>query len=341
MVNWNSKRFWPVVLSLTAITGVVLLAFGQERQGDWELQTQSFSDRLQLRLRSFDGNGSHGFGVSASELRNLPGGVLSGDGPANFEVVRDAGRLVCQGTFRNGRGSGNFQFISNPEYFRELSRLGYNEPRENERFTMFVMNVTLDFARAIRDAGLKASSSNLVEMRIHGVTADYIRQARAEGYTNLSTRDFVEMRIHGVTTDFLRDLKNAGYDLSSREVAQLRIHGVTSDYMKALQTYGLRPAASDLTELRIHGVTPEYLRDLKNAGYGNLSAKEITELRIHGVSPGFAEEARRLGFNFTTKELTELRIHGVDGAYLKRLQDAGFRNLSASQIARLRIHGVD
>jgi hypothetical protein len=36
-----------------------------------------------------------------------------------------------------------------------------------------------------------------------------------------------------------------------------------------------------------------------------------------------------------------LRIHGVDGSYLKRLRDAGMRNLNAEQIAKLRIHGVD
>jgi len=36
-----------------------------------------------------------------------------------------------------------------------------------------------------------------------------------------------------------------------------------------------------------------------------------------------------------------LQMHGVDGAYLRRLQDAGMRNLNAEQIAKLRMHGVD
>jgi hypothetical protein len=36
-----------------------------------------------------------------------------------------------------------------------------------------------------------------------------------------------------------------------------------------------------------------------------------------------------------------MRIHGVDGPYLKRLRDAGMRDLSAEQIEKLRIHGVD
>jgi hypothetical protein len=31
----------------------------------------------------------------------------------------------------------------------------------------------------------------------------------------------------------------------------------------------------------------------------------------------------------------------VDAAYLKRLRDSGMRDLSAEQIAKLKIHGVD
>jgi len=34
-------------------------------------------------------------------------------------------------------------------------------------------------------------------------------------------------------------------------------------------------------------------------------------------------------------------MHGVDSHYLRHLQDTGMRNLSADQIAQLRIHGVD
>jgi hypothetical protein len=37
----------------------------------------------------------------------------------------------------------------------------------------------------------------------------------------------------------------------------------------------------------------------------------------------------------------ELRNHGVDSAYLRRLKDAGYANLEARQIARLRDHGID
>ena len=40
-------------------------------------------------------------------------------------------------------------------------------------------------------------------------------------------------------------------------------------------------------------------------------------------------------------EIVSLRIHGVDADYLRRLRDSGMRNLSAAQVEKLKIHGVD
>jgi len=55
----------------------------------------------------------------------------------------------------------------------------------------------------------------------------------------------------------------------------------------------------------------------------------------------FIRTAKELGYRFTAPEFTEMRNHGVDGAYLRRLRDSGMRNLSAPQIAKLKMHGVN
>jgi len=37
----------------------------------------------------------------------------------------------------------------------------------------------------------------LVEFRIHGVDADFVRAAKAHGFNNLSAEDLVDLSIHG------------------------------------------------------------------------------------------------------------------------------------------------
>jgi hypothetical protein len=362
-------------LALAAVAGgfllLVIVATGQEPRQEWRIERTGSSGRVQFRIERWK-PGSHwsnSHEERVSDFRGLSYDTIENGGAAKFEYVQDAGRLVCEGRFSSGRGSGTFTYVPNPQFSAELKSLGYAPPTEEDQFTMMMTGVSLDFARGIRDSGLQASTGQLIDLRIHGVSLDDVQQVQQAGYRNLSAQDYIDMRIHGVSadfirylkstgynltaaqmielrihgvsTDFMRELKNAGYDLTSSQIVELRIHGVDPQFMRDLKAYGLQPPASEMVQLRIHGVTAEYLKGLKDAGFGTLPVGQITDLKIQGVSTDFIAETKSLGYNFTPAQLVRLRIHGVDGAYLRHLRDTGLRSLSAEQIEKLRIHGVD
>ena len=302
----------PVVAAV-AVLGA-LSGLSQEWHNDWELKRSSSADKVHFRItRNKEGsNWSNSSDVPLSRFRGLPAATIDGRGSAKFDYVSDSGTLRCEGMFTSGRGSGTFVFEPNRGFSAELGKLGYDAPDDDELFGMMMSDVTLEFAKGVKNAGLNASTRQLVELRIHGVSLDYIEGVRAAGFKDLQAREFVEMKIHGVGIDFIRDLQRAGYNVSARQIVEMKIHGVSSDYLRDLAAYGVKPEPRELVELKIHGVSPEFLRDTKN-----------------------------LGYSFSARELVELKIHGVDGAYLKKLQDAGMKNLNARQIAQLKIHGVD
>lgn len=349
----------------------VLIATGQEPRQEWKLKRSDTPGKVQFIVERWrpGSHWSNSTDVPFANFRGLLRDTIEHGGPAKFEYVHDAGRLLCQGDFSWSRGSGTYRFESNPQFGAELKTLGYDVPDEGQLFSMMLSDVSLEFARGVRDAGLHASTKQLIDLRIHGVSLAYIREAGRAGYQNLSAqdyidlsihgvdtaflrdlktfgydlypRDIVELRIHGVSGEFIGDLKDAGYDLSSKQIVELSIHGVSSGYLRDLKSYGLQPPAADLVQLKIHGVSTNYLKGLKDAGYGGLFASEITDLAIHGVSIDFVQDAKDLGYSFTPQQLINLRVHGVDGAYLRRLRDSGLKNLTAAQIEKLRIHGVD
>ncbi|MBZ5632738.1 MAG: hypothetical protein LAO55_06355 [Acidobacteriia bacterium] len=339
----NSKYFTIVAVILGVMAAATLLAFNEDRHAGWQLRPSLDLNQVHFVVRHSNGfdNWVSGRDVPLDRFRGFSLSMLASPGPAKFEYVAEAGRLICEGRFLVGTGSGSYTFVADRAFVSTLQQMGYDTPDDDQLFSMLMMDIDRAFARGIRDAGLRASSRDLIGLKIHGVTLDFVREARQAGYQNFTADDYTQLRIHGVDTNFLRDLKDAGYDLRAGDIAQLRIHGVDSRYMRDLRSYGLKPEASDLSQMRIHGVTPDYLKGLKDAGYDNLHLDEINQLRIHGVEPRFVQEAKRLGYDFTPEELAQLRIHGVDAAYLKRIQDAGMRNLNAEQIAKLRIHGVD
>jgi hypothetical protein len=330
------------VLVVFFCAAFALLSQAQSWDQEWRMKKSSEAGKVHFAIeRSRPGSRwNHSSDMPVEHFQGLSLQALSNGGPAKFQFVRDAGRLLCEGQFTMGRGIGSFEFKANPQYSTELQRLGYEEPQENQLFSMLMADVSLEFARGVKQANVPSTTKQLLDMRIHGVTLDYIQRMRAGGYTTLDARNYIDMRIHGVTPELVAELKKAGYDIPASKVVEMKIHGVSPDYIRALNSFGLRPDASEVVQMRIHGVSPEYLKTLKDSGHADLDVRQVVNMRIHNVSPEFVQESRKLGYSFTSKELTELRIHGVNTAYLQKLKDSGYQNLGADKIVKLRIHGV-
>jgi hypothetical protein len=324
------------------VGALVLAAFlaAQESHRDWSVTRSNSPGMVNLRIerRTATSRNSHSSDVLLADFHGLD---LNRSGAARFEYIQDAGSFLCEGRVAFGRGSGAFSFQPNPKFADQLRDIGYDAPRQDQLLNMALLGVSLEFARSVRHAGVPASTGELIELRSHGVGLAYINEVRDAGLTRLTAGDLIQLKIHGVPTQFLNDLQQAGYDLPVERITELKIHGVDSRYIRDLRDFGLQPSASDIVQFKIQGVSPEFLKSLKEAGYGGLSANQIIELKIHGVPPEFIRETHDLGFDFSQKELIELQIHGVNTGYLRNLKASGMRNLTASQIAQLKIHGVE
>lgn len=274
-------------------------------------------------------------GLTPDDLGRLSGAV-------KFTVVRDAGTLVCEGRTSLGRASGTFTFEPGEAFGRKLGELGYFPPDAEQSFSLMLHDVTLDFARLVADAGLRATTDELIQLRSHGVTAKYIAEVRASGFGDLHVKTLIDFRNHGVGTDFLREIKASGFEFSPRDVIELRNHGISADYLSDIKSAGFGSLTADqIRDLRNHGVEPSMLRALHESGYKDIEVREVIRLRDHGVPADFLRQSRELGYAFSPEDLVKLRNNGVDSGYLRKLKEAGFDHLEADQIVKLRQHGVD
>jgi len=54
-----------------------------------------------------------------------------------------------------------------------------------------------------------------------------VRELRELGYDRVSVDKLIEMRIHGVNAGFIRDIQSRGWkDVTVDELIQMRIHGI-------------------------------------------------------------------------------------------------------------------
>ena len=336
---------------------------------EWKLTRGSSSSTVQFSLISRDDSGNDRMNTESVPLSSLSGFSLSEldhDGPVKFEYLRDSGRIVCEGSVAGGRASGPFTVVLDPSFVSALEKMGYAAPHDDEAFSLVTSDVTLSYSRAVRDTGLTSSIADLVELRDHGVSSDYVRAVRQEGFTDLSASSISELRDHGVEPKYLKAIKAGNPDLSIEAIDSLYDHGVKPDYytsMKAaapqlsiekidsLFDHGVEPdsykgfasadpklSIEEINSLRDHGVKPEYYRSMRSVD-PHLSIEQIDSLFDHGVEPDSYKGFASLDPKLSIEETNSLRDHGVKPEYYQNLK-AVDPHLSIEQIDSLYDHGV-
>ncbi|HEY6445325.1 MAG TPA: M56 family metallopeptidase [Acidobacteriaceae bacterium] len=310
---------------------------------EWKLtRHDSSSSKVQFSLISRDDDGNDRTDTQDVPLSSLAGfslSMLDHDGPVKFDYLRDSGRILCQGNVTGGRASGPFTVLLNPTFVSALQNLGYAAPRDDEAFALVTSDVTLDFARAVRDTGLTSSVSDLVELKNHGVSAVYVRAVRQEGFTNLTASEISDLRDHGVDPGYLRAIKAAGPNLSINAIDSLYDHGVKPDYYKSMIAAAPQLSIDQIDSLYDHGVEPDSYKGFASVD-SRLSIEDIDGLRDHGVKPEYYQSIKSANPTLSIDAIDSLFDHGVKPDSYKRFVSVDPK-LSIDNIDGLYDHGVD
>jgi len=169
---------------------------------------------------------------------------------------------------------------------------------------------------------------------------DWLDQIEAAGFRDLNVDKLIEMKVHGVTGDYIREVRAAGFDPDVDKIIELRVHGITADYAQQIRATGLQVPVDKLLEMRIHGIDADWINAQNRAGFGNLSADKLIELKIHGVSSDYISQIRSLGFpDITIDKILEMRIHGITPDYVREAKNR-FKDLTLDQILQLKIYNI-
>src|ERR1700693_4150067 len=164
----------------------------------------------------------------------------------------------------------------------------------------------------------------------------------AFGYKDLSVDQLISLKIHGVTTEYVRELLAAGLKLKVDEIVSFAIHGAQPADIVEMQKLGYQLTPSEIISMYIHGLTPEFTRQMKSAGFGTPTFDQLISFKIHGVDPEIAGQFKQAGvreLNFD--KLVSLEIHGASPDTVKQIGALGYANLTADDVIAMCIHGVD
>ncbi|MBV9925578.1 MAG: hypothetical protein JOZ96_11220 [Acidobacteria bacterium] len=317
-------------------------AQGERFEGQWLVEYRTDDGKTSLTLnykevrRAEDGRKHEGFSfwnttrdVAPESLQGLTREqALSASGTnVRFELRRDAGTFACEGWFRQGNGSGHFNFVPDPGFAAELSRRGVGTPDTRQLFRLAMAEIGLGLLDQLKAAGYEQPTiEQLVRLGEHGVREDYVRGLKELGY-RLGTLDaLVQMRDHGVSLEFIGGLREAGFrEVRAEDLVRTRDHGVTPSFIREMRAAGFEtPTLESLIRIRDHGVTADFIKGLRAEGYDSLSLEQLVGVRDHGVTVEFIRELRDLGYShLQLEQLIRMRDHGVTAGFIRNVKARG------------------
>jgi hypothetical protein len=323
------------IATLTLVVSLLVAGSAFALDGAWTAAIdEKRPDRVYLNLTQgrFNNMGST---YALSGLSGLTSAQIHAAAmtPVQFAMQREAGTIAFEGTFRNGKGAGQFAFTPDRSYISKIRSLGLeldlekrrkrkDRTEEDDLFTLALHDVSTSFIKSMMAEGYRVSLAKYLEMRIFNITPEYIREMRSLGFKEIDADELVASKIHRVTPDFVREMRAAGWNLSLDDYQSAAIHGATPKFAEEMRKLGYGGMShDDLVSFRIHRVTPEFIEELRTLGYTKVSADDLVAMRIHRVTPEFIRELASAGYEkVPPQKLVEMRIHRIDAQYLRKMR---------------------
>lgn len=269
--------------------------------GDWTASVDlEKSDKIHLsfeRRSEKGGKNQMGTNYDFAQLQGLSREQALSGGVVRFSLAREAGTIDCEGSFKNGKGSGTFRFTGNPGFVSAMKSRGFDfekistaahEGRDSEDrlFAAATLNVTTALADDLLSADFgKLDVDDLFKAAIFKVDSKFMREMKASGFPNLGMEELVKARIFKIDADFVSQVTKMGLEKESFE---------------------------GLVKMRIFKVTPAFITEVRNEGLKELSIEDLVKMRIFKIDGEFIRRAKADGVPLEVEELVQKRI-GVRG----------------------------
>lgn len=168
------------------------------------------------------------------------------------------------------RGTSNISFNPFSSFFQTVAT---SQPSEDLLNNMNTRMVEMGYT------GL--SHDNLRDLRSSGVTATYISNIRALGFTELTLDEAVSLAQADASSAFIAMILELGYEPTVEDLVNLRRAGVTAFYTSNIHDLGYRDVTMEqLIRMQRIGVTTSLIERLQEENGEDITLEEIIRYRI-------------------------------------------------------------
>ncbi len=277
-----------VIVAQNTLTG--------ECRADVRAEKADKTDKIQLSFsRSSEKGGRNNMssGFAYSDLKGLTREQALAGGQIRFSLEREAGTIVCDANFVNGKGTGTFIFTANRSFVDAMKSRGFDFEKSdskygdednvvNRLFAATTLNVTTALADDLLSANFgKLDTGDLFKAAIFKVDGKFAREMKETGFKNLTFEDLVKARIFKIDAEYVRSVAAMGFADEPFET---------------------------LVKMRIFKITPEFISEVRNEGFSNLEIEQLVKMKIFKIDGEFIRQARSEGVPMDVEKLVQKRI---------------------------------
>jgi hypothetical protein len=279
---------------IVLLSGSSVLAQNQ-LTGDWKACLTDDNSKLNLNFerRTERGNRNQtGHSYDFADLQGLSREQALSGGPVKFSLVREAGRIDCEGSFQNGKGTGTFSFIGNQSFVSAMKSRGF------------------DFEPDSGSSNERHSEDRLFAATTLNVTTALADDLLSAGFGRLRVDDLFKAAIFKIDSKFMREMKASGFaDMGMEELVKARIFNIDADFVSQVSQMGFaKEPFESLVKMRIFKVTPESITEIRNEGLTDISVEDMVKIRIFKIDSDFIRQARAEGVPLDVEKLVQRRI---------------------------------
>lgn len=218
---------------------------------------------------------------------------------------------------------------------REGARLSESVTRELAR----TLSGRSPRGRTIQEDSL--TIDEIIKLKRYGVTIDYIKAIKQEGYKRISLNDIIDFKRYGVTVEYIKMVRKYYPNVDADDLIDMKKYGVKESLIQAVKKSDFKYIKpDDLADFAKYGVTYDYILAIQKAGYTSISADAITDMKKYGVTPDYITSFQKLGLTVRADDMIDMRKYGVRPELMKALEDAGFKSVDVDDVIDVAKYGV-
>jgi hypothetical protein len=256
----------------------------------FSLAAERGSDKIQARFRDesrdrHEGNWSNGFKPSELIGLDVAGFRAAGAHPLHFALVREAGRIDCNGNGGNESAAGDCLFATDPAFAQLLTSRGISQPTREQAFGLIALNVRRELIDALAAARYPTPAvDDLIALTALGADGRYMTGLAHAGYRPQTVHGLIEFKALNITPEWIGGFVRIGYaNLPSHELVQLRALDISPDFVAGFDRVGYRRLpVNTLVQFKAIGVTPQFAASARQRKGSSPSVDELVRMRVLG-----------------------------------------------------------